>query len=554
MGQGLMQRITIFLLIVVSLFSAVSIHSNPAVQAQGPVQARVTTDRLAIRMRPGINASPLGTIPLDTVVNITGREDQQGNGGIWVYGSPESGSPTGWMLSDYLRFSPDFVMNNLPVLTVEGMASNTGGTNPAPSNPSNPPAEVPAGGLNGRTTGLVNFRSGPSTSAGIIAGLGANTSVVLNGRNGDGTWLQAVYNGQTGWLFASLVSVSGNKNSLPVVPGTETAPAPTTNSTTSSTGPVSAPAAAYSSANLRVFSYGAHVSSFAHPDLMRYAGMTWAKVQIRYGRGQDPSSVAGTINDAHAKGFRILLGVVGFPADINGGEAYFDDYAKFVAGLAGLGADAIEVWNEPNIDREWPTGQIDPARYTQLLARAYNAIKSTNPGTIVISAAPAPTGAESAFGRERVWNDNTYVAGMAAAGAGRYMDCVGAHYNEGIVSPRQTSGDPRDNYYTRYFYGMVNTYYNAIRKPVCFTELGYLTPEGYGNLPGAFGWAVNTTVAQQAQWVADAIRLARSSGKVPLVIIWNMDFTGTFGDDPMGGYALIRPDGSCPACDRLAGR
>ncbi len=545
--------ITIFLLITTFLFSAASLKSHPTAHAQGPVQARVTTDSLAVRVRPGINASPLGLIPLDAIVNITGREDQQGNGGIWVYGAPESGSPTGWMLSDYLRFAPDFVMENLPVLTVDGVTPTSGGTtNTTPSNAANTPAEAPAGGFNGTTTGLVNFRNGPSTSAGVITGLGANTAVVLTGRNGEGTWLQAVYNGQTGWLFAALVRVSGDKNALAVVPGTEAAA--TTTSTTTSTGPVNAPAAAYSSANLRVFSYGAHVSGFAHPDLMRYAGMTWAKVQIRYGRGQDPNSVAGTINDAHAKGFRILLGVVGYPADISGGDAYFDDYAKFVAGLAGLGADAIEVWNEPNIDREWPTGQIDPGRYTQLLARAYNAIKSTNPGTIVISAAPAPTGAEGAFGRERVWNDNAYVAGMAAAGAARYMDCVGAHYNEGIVSPRQTSGDPRDGYYTRYFYGMVNTYYNAIRKPVCFTELGYLTPEGYGNLPGTFSWASNTTVAQQAQWVADAVRLARSSGKVPLVIIWNMDFTGTFGDDPMGGYALIRPDGSCPACDRLAGR
>jgi uncharacterized protein YgiM (DUF1202 family) len=543
-------QITTFSLILTVLLSAVSqsFTSQSVVYAQDTVQGRVRTDSLAVRQRPGINAPVVGQVSLGTVVNINGREDTQGNGGVWVYGTPDGGGPTGWMLSDYLDFPAGFNVNGLPVLTVEG----SGTTNPPanPGAPSNPPVEIPAGGLNGTTTGLVNFRSAPSTSATVITGLSANTSVVLTGRNGDGSWLQATYNGQSGWLFASLVRVSGDKNLLAVVPGTEIA-APA--AAAGGTGPINS-SAAYSSANLRVFSYGAHVSSFAHPDLMHYAGMTWAKIQIRYGRGQDAGSYAGMINDAHAKGFRILLGVVGHPSDVNGGDAYFTEYSNFVAGLAGLGADAIEVWNEPNIDREWPTGQINPSLYTQLLAKAYNAIKAVNPGTIVISAAPAPTGAESAFGRERVWNDNTYVAGMAAAGAARYMDCVGAHYNEGIVSPRQTSGDPRGNYYTRYFYGMVNTYYNAIRKPVCFTELGYLTPEGYGSLPGPFSWASNVTVAQQAEWVADAIRLARASGKVPLVIIWNMDFVGTFGDDPMGGYALIRPDGSCPACNRLAGR
>ncbi len=171
----------------------------------------------------------------------------------------------------------------------------------------------------------------------------------------------------------------------------------------------------------------------------------------------------------------------------------------------------------------------------------------------VISGAPSPTGAEGAFGSAAVWNDDRYVQGMAAAGAAQYMDCIGAHYNEGIVSPTLTSGDPRDGYYTRYFWGMVNTYSAAFggAKPICFTELGYLTPEGYGPLPGSFSWAGSTSVAQQAQWVAEAVQQARSSGKVNLVIIWNMDFTQYEGD-PMAGYALVRPGGGCPACDALA--
>jgi hypothetical protein len=100
---------------------------------------------------------------------------------------------------------------------------------------------------------------------------------------------------------------------------------------------------------------------------------------------------------------------------------------------------------------------------------------------------------------------------------------------------------------------MVSTYYNIMRKPICFTELGYLTPEGYGALSPNFAWAANVTVAQQATWIADVIRMARGDSRVRLVIVWNMDFTN-WGDDPMAGYALIRPDNTCPACDRLAGR
>ena len=102
-----------------------------------------------------------------------------------------------------------------------------------------------------------------------------------------------------------------------------------------------------------------------------------------------------------------------------------------------------------------------------------------------------------------MWNDDRYLNGLAAAGAANYADCIGVHYNEGIVSPTQTTGDPRDNYYTRYYGAMVAKYWGAFggARKLCFTEIGYLTPEGYGPLPGAFGWAGNTTLAQQAAWL-----------------------------------------------------
>jgi hypothetical protein len=197
-------------------------------------------------------------------------------------------------------------------------------------------------------------------------------------------------------------------------------------------------------------------------------------------------------------------------------------------------------------------GEIDPVKYTELLRQSYQAIKANNPGTMVISGAPAPTGAEGAFGRARVWNDNTFIAGMAAAGAANYMDCVGVHYNEGIVSPTQNSGDPRDTYYTRYYPGMVATYFNTFggARKLCFTELGYLTPEGYGFLSPTFGWAGGTSLAEHAQWLAEAASLARSSGAVRMIIVFNMDLT-RYDDDPQAGYAMIRPGGACPACDAL---
>jgi hypothetical protein len=207
------------------------------------------------------------------------------------------------------------------------------------------------------------------------------------------------------------------------------------------------------------------------------------------------------------------------------------------------------VWNEANLDREWPAGQISGGAYTELLRASYTAIKNANANVLVISGAPAPTGAESAF-PGRVVNDDNFIRQMAAAGAASVMDCVGVHYNEGILPPTARSGDPRGNsgYYTRYYPSMVSLYAGVFPStPLCFTELGYLTGEGYGPLPTGFAWAANTSVQEQAEWLAEAVRLSRSDSRIRLLIVWNVDFT-RFDSDPQGGYAIIRPDGQCRAC------
>ena len=146
--------------------------------------------------------------------------------------------------------------------------------------------------------------------------------------------------------------------------------------------------------------------------------MRWAKAQVRYNLGDSPSNAAGVINTAHSQGFKVMLSIVGQPSQLapNPGS-YYSQFASFLGGVAALGPDAIEVWNEQNIDREWPAGQINPASYVDLLRRSYNQIKSKNPNTLVVSGAPAPTGAEGAFGLDRVWNDDRYINGMVAAGA-----------------------------------------------------------------------------------------------------------------------------------------
>jgi uncharacterized protein YraI len=538
-GYRWIVRLLVLLAVIAGGLSAL-----PA-QAQEP-DAVVITDRLNVRSGPGTNYSRIGVVTLDTPVALIAR-DGDGDNALWVVIHAPDGTE-GWVLSDFLSIRADLNLNALPVRPAPDAPDTA--EEPAADEPETPaPVQFPEGsGIPATTRSAVNFRVGPGTGYRAMTTLPGGTPVLAMGRNAAGTWIFARTGEQDGWLFAELVQLSAAQiSALPVTDTLIEQAAPVDGGAGAG-----APPPVAGGPGLTGFGYGAHVESFAYPNLMHHAGMTWAKRQIRFTRGAPGAIAAGAIDQAHANGFKILLGIVGDKNDVLS-PGYFEDYARFVGEVAALGPDAIEVWNEQNIDREWPNGSIDPGLYTQLLAQAYNAIKSVNPNVAVISGAPAPTGAEGAFGTAAVWNDDRYVRGMAAAGAARYMDCIGAHYNEGIVPPGQTSGDPRGNYYTRYFWGMVNTYYNAFggARPVCFTELGYLSPEGYGPLPGAFSWAADTSVAEQAQWIADAVRLSRNSGRVRLVIIWNMDFS-YYGEDPMAGYALVRPGGGCPACDALA--
>jgi hypothetical protein len=401
-----------------------------------------------------------------------------------------------------------------------------------------------------------NIRTGPGLTYGTLAdGADPGTQLDLIGRNSDSSWLNVVLeDGREGWVFASLVTVNPNVNvaSLEVI---EVAPpaaaAASTSDDSGSTTTAAAPAPiAVAPITNTGFELGGQSHSFGNPQLMSYAGMNWIKFQHKWGPGDDPSAVAGRIQQAHANGFKVLLSIPGqttYPDSID-----FNGYVEFLRGVAALGPDAIEVWNEENIDFEWPAGQINPASYVNnMLAPAYNAIKGANPNVMVISGAPAPTGYFGGGCSANGCDDNAFLAGMAAAGAANYMDCVGVHYNAGATSPSQSTGHPAgSNHYSWYFQPTLDLYYSSLGKPVCFTELGYLSGEDFGGVPSRFSWAANTSVAEHAQWLAEAVSLAANSGKARLAIIFNVDFT-MYGDDPQGGYAMIRPDGSCPACETL---
>ena len=418
---------------------------------------------------------------------------------------------------------------------------------PSPTFTATPPSDAyvsnPAG---------VHVRSGPSTRFNPpLVTLDRDDLINVLAVSSGGDWYKVqTMSGTVGWVFGELIAFYID---LPPDLPREFIPTPLASPVPNIVQPVvGGGGSVVNSAQTSGFEMGGQALSFSYPDQMRSAGMTWVKRQIRWNGSALPSEFQHVIDTGKAQGFKVLLSVVGDKGQLAANPSqYYLNYANFVADLAGRGADAIEVWNEMNIDREWPSGQIGGANYTQMLASAYQAIKARNSGTLVISGAPSPTGGFGGCSTSG-GNDDCYIREMAAAGASQFMDCVGVHYNAGSTPPDATTGANvgSPTHYSWYYPSMISLYSSVFPgKPLCFTELGYLTGEGFGALPASFAWASNNTLANQADWLAGAIRRARQGG-IRLLIVWNVDATG-FGGDPQAGYAIVRPGGSCPACGAI---
>src|SRR5690606_13578093 len=72
-----------------------------------------------------------------------------------------------------------------------------------------------------------------------------------------------------------------------------------------------------------------------------------------------------------------------------------DDWADYCATIAERYAGRIaayQIWNEPNLRREWGDQAPDAAAYVALLAACSEAIRAVDSEVILISAGLSPTG------------------------------------------------------------------------------------------------------------------------------------------------------------------
>lgn len=334
-----------------------------------------------------------------------------------------------------------------------------------------------------------------------------------------------------------------------VPPPTPTPPAPTLPSLTPATPlpslapPTPSAPPAPSQPSAPVTEFGIHINACDNGTarslpIVLAMKLTWVKLQVRWGDMQrGPDDIDWRCFDAaipaiNRAGLKLLASVVTAPQylrrasrGMNGPPDNFDEYARFLEQLIARypkQIHAIEIWNEPNLAREWDW-MIDGAVYRHLLVAGYAAVKRSNPDIMVISGALAPTAFAGVW--EHV-DDLGFLRKFRRYSGDAYADCIGAHAN----GP-DGAGDIQ---------AVVPRYFELFerRKPICVTEFGYAVPFDNQAPPG-FEWIMSYTPERRAVVLAEGQRWAVASGMVRLVIIWNLDYGGG-PRDPNAVYALER--------------
>jgi uncharacterized repeat protein (TIGR01451 family) len=306
-------------------------------------------------------------------------------------------------------------------------------------------------------------------------------------------------------------------------------------------------------------------------DSVQDLGMTWVKQQVRWAQIEGTQGNYGwagldhIVDTYRAAGFEVLLSVTAAPDWARPGkppDGPPDDYQHFYT-FMGVMAEhfegrvrAYEIWNEPNLKREWNEELISAWNYTRLLRGAYQAIKAADPQAIVVSAGLNPTGLSD---NVNAVDDREYLQRLYTAGFEYYCDAIGAH-PYGFANPPDvyyTGGDydPNrgwDDHPSFFFRNTMEDYYLIMlgngdgHKRVWATEFGWPTVDGMFVLPNpGLEYQRDITEGQQAEYIVRAFEWSRDWGHAGVMLLWNLNYWAAAGPySEMAKYSLLRADWS----------
>jgi hypothetical protein len=232
------------------------------------------------------------------------------------------------------------------------------------------------------------------------------------------------------------------------------------------------------------------------------------------------------------------------------------DYLTALASRYKGRIQAYEIWNEPNIDREWGNKQPDPAAYTAMLKSSYAAIKAADPQALVVSAGMSPTTEND----QHATPDLQFIQQVYADGAKDSFDILGVHAagykadpcaDPGVVAqdPDLTNHDPsppdlRRIYAFRHVEDVraLMIQQGDAAKQMGILEMGWTTDARPGS---SYAWfAVDRE--KQAQNLVGAVQCARQNWQPWMgfmTVIYIPDPAWTQQDEQYW-WSITNPDGS----------
>lgn len=312
--------------------------------------------------------------------------------------------------------------------------------------------------------------------------------------------------------------------------------------------------------------------------------MSWKEMEPERGQFSDVFyRYRVFVQDANAAGFDVLLSIAKAPAwarataEEDGPPANPQDLATFITTLMSEVRvdiegrsyfDAIEVWNEPNLRREWNGAELSGAAYMRLFDTAYHAIRNGEGGhsVTIVSAGLAPTGINDGV---NAIDDREYLRQMLAAGLanpGYQNIAVGVHpYGAANPPDARCCGNSERGYDqdpTWFFLDTLEDYRAIVQSSgnpnlqLWGTEFGWGTYEGFVNPEGTpvpppadppyFEWL---TQEEQAHYTLRAFEIAQSLPYLGPMFLWNLNFSASESieqADPQSAYALLVPNVTDP--------
>jgi hypothetical protein len=299
-------------------------------------------------------------------------------------------------------------------------------------------------------------------------------------------------------------------------------------------------------------------------------GVGWIKHQVQWHtieHGPDDfdwQNLDRVVGGADRYGFKILLSVTRAPdwtreVELEGGPpADYAELGRFMEQLAGRyrgRVEAYELWNEPNLAREWRGDTLDPSRFVSLVAAGAGGVRAADPEAILVSGAPAVTGIDDG---ETAIADRVFLRGMLEAGVAQHVDAIGAHPYGYANPPHQSVVDEihtatsHNDHPTFFFRDTLEDYHRIMLEEgvddyqIWVTEFGWPSPEGLGEMDMT-GWEYGREIseAEQADYVVQAFHMGDQRPWVGPMFLWNLNLANIWGsDNTFSAYSLVSPDGS----------